>query len=42
MFLLDTTGGGYEWDTIISDGPIIYGTGLSDEDRAKAWKHFFL
>src|SRR5262245_17502344 len=24
-----------------SDGPIIYGTGLSDDDRAKAWKQFF-
>jgi hypothetical protein len=42
MFLLDITGGGYERDTIISDGPIIYGTGLSNEDRAKAWKHFFM
>jgi hypothetical protein len=41
MFMLDTTGGGYERDTIVSDGPIIYGTGLSDKDRAKAWKHFF-
>jgi hypothetical protein len=41
MFLLDTTGGGYERDTIISDGPIIYGAGLSDKDRAQAWKHFF-
>jgi hypothetical protein len=42
MFLLDTTGGGYERDTIISDGPIIYGTDLSNEDRAKAWKHFWM
>jgi hypothetical protein len=42
LFLLDTTGGGYEQDTIISDGPIIYGTGLSAEDRRKAWKHFFM
>jgi hypothetical protein len=41
VFLLDKTGGGYERDTIVSDGPIIYGTGLSNEDRAKAWKHFF-
>src|SRR5262249_47906265 len=24
------------------DGPIIYGTGLNDEDRQKAWKHFFM
>ena len=23
------------------DGPIIYGTGLADDDRAKAWKQFF-
>ena len=42
MFILDETEGGYEQDTIISDGPIIYGTGLSEEDRAKAWKRFFL
>jgi hypothetical protein len=41
MFILDPTGGGYEADTIISDGPIIYGTGMSNEDRAKAWKQFF-
>jgi hypothetical protein len=31
----------YDQDTIASDGPIIYGTGLSDQDRAEAWKHFF-
>jgi hypothetical protein len=42
MYLLDATGGGYERDTIISDGPIIYGTDLSNEDRAKAWKYFFM
>jgi hypothetical protein len=42
VFIRDPTGGGYERDTIISDGPIIYGTGMSDEDRQKAWKHFFL
>jgi hypothetical protein len=42
MFLLDRTGGGYEQDTVFSDGPIIYGTGMSDEDRQKAWKHFFM
>jgi hypothetical protein len=42
VFLLDTPGGGYEQDTIFSDGPIIYGTGMSNEDRAKAWKHFFM
>ncbi len=34
--------GDYEQDTIISDGPIHYGTGLSDADRATAWKSFFL
>ena len=42
MFLLDRTGGGYEQDTILSDGPIIYGTGMNNEDRVKAWKHFFM
>jgi hypothetical protein len=42
IFLLDRTGGGYEQDTIFSDGPIIYGTGMSDADRQMAWKHFFL
>jgi hypothetical protein len=42
MFLLDKTGGGYEQDTIFTDGPIIYGTGMNDEDRQKAWKHFFM
>jgi len=42
MFILDQTGGGYERDTIISDGPILYGTGMNDADRQKAWKHFFL
>jgi len=42
VFLLDRTGGGYEQDTVVSDGPIIYGTGMSDADRKKAWKHFFM
>jgi hypothetical protein len=42
MFLLDRTGGAYERNTIVSDGPIIYGTGMSDVDGQKAWKHFFL
>ena len=42
MYLLDVTGGGYERDTIIQDGPINYGTNLSEEDRAKAWKEFFM
>lgn len=41
MFLLDTTAGGYERDIIVSDGPIIYGTGMSDKDRQNAWKYFF-
>jgi hypothetical protein len=41
LFVLDTTDGRrYEQDTIFSDGPIIYGTGMSEEDRAKAWKLF--
>jgi hypothetical protein len=42
MFILDRTGGGYEQDTIFSDGPIIYGTGMNDEDRRVAWKRFFI
>jgi len=42
MFILDETGGGYERDTVLSDGPIVYGTGMNDQDRQKAWKHFFL
>jgi hypothetical protein len=42
VFLLDRTGGGYERDTVISDGPIIYGTGMNDADRRKAWGHFFM
>jgi hypothetical protein len=42
MFILDETGGGYEADTIMKDGPIVYGTGMSDQDRAKAWKQFFM
>jgi hypothetical protein len=42
LYLLDPKGGGYERDTIVSDGPIIYGTGMSDVDRQKAWKGFFL
>lgn len=32
----------YEQDVIFSDGPILYGTGLGDEDRASAWKHLFM
>jgi len=42
LFILDPTGGGYERDTMISDGPIIYGAGMSDADRHKAWENFFL
>jgi hypothetical protein len=43
LFILDPTGdGGYERDTLASDGPIIYGAGMSDADRRKAWKNFFL
>ena len=30
MYVLDKTGGGYEQDTVIADGPIIYGTGMND------------
>jgi hypothetical protein len=33
--------GGYEQDTVNTDGPIIYGTGMNDADRQRAWKHFF-
>ncbi len=32
----------YYQDTVTSDGPIIYGTGLGDMDRVAAWKHFFM
>jgi len=42
LFILDPKGGGYEQDTLTSDGPIIYGTGMSDADRQNAWKNFFL
>src|SRR5262249_30199078 len=42
IFILDPKGGGYERDIITSDGPIIYGAGMNDEDRQKAWKHFFM
>jgi hypothetical protein len=42
MFVLDPWGGGYERDTIATDGPIIYGTGMNDQDRQNAWQHFFL
>ncbi len=43
MFLLDQAEGGYEQDTIFSDGPIIYGTGsMNNQDRQRAWGHFFM
>ena len=42
LFIRDATGGGYERYIIMSDGPIIYGTDMSAEDRQKAWKNFFL
>jgi hypothetical protein len=42
VFIRDPTGGGYERDTIISDGPIVYGTGLSDQDRQRTWQAFFM
>ncbi len=42
MFVLDPAKGGYEQDVVFSDGPIIYGVGLNDDDRKKAWKHFFM
>ena len=42
LFLLDRTGGGYERDTVSTDGPIIYGTGMSDEGRRNAWKNLWM
>lgn len=33
IFLLDSTGGAYDQDVVFKDGPIIYGTGMSDQDR---------
>jgi hypothetical protein len=42
VFIRDPTGGGYERDTILSDGPIIYGTGMGDADRQRAWQAFFM
>ena len=42
VFIRDPTGGGYERDTILTDGPIIYGTGMSDADRQRAWQAFFM
>jgi hypothetical protein len=42
MFLLDTFGAGYQPDKLFSDGPIQYGTGLSEEDRTRVWGLFFM
>jgi hypothetical protein len=42
MFILDPTGGGYEQNIIITDGPIVYGTDMNDADRQNAWKRFFM
>jgi hypothetical protein len=42
LFVRDPTGGGYERYIIMSDGPIIYGAGMGDADRQRAWKTFFL
>ena len=42
VFLLDTTRGGYQQDVVVSDGPIIYGTGMNEVDRQNAWKHVVL
>lgn len=41
IFILDRSGGGYEQETVFSDGPITYGTGLSEKDRQSAWKQLF-
>ena len=38
IFLLNST----QQDAIFQDGPIVYGTGMSEVDRIKAWKYFFL
>lgn len=42
MFVLDPVNGGLVQDIIFSDGPIIYGAGMNNDDRQAAWKHFFL
>ena len=34
-------GGSETRDSVLVDGPIIYGTGMNDADRRKAWGHFF-
>jgi hypothetical protein len=38
MYILD----GIEQDTIFSDGPIVYGAGMNDQDRQHAWEVFVL
>lgn len=34
--------GGYDQPIVNTDGPIVYGTNLSLEDRKKAWRYFWL
>src|SRR5262245_42996763 len=38
MFILDDG----QQATIFADGPIIYGAGMSNQDRQRAWKVFFM
>jgi hypothetical protein len=42
LYLLDPASGGYEQGAIFTDGPIVYGTGMSDQDRRRAWAQLFL
>jgi hypothetical protein len=42
VFVRDPADGGYEANIIISDGPIAYGTGMSDADRQRTWQAFFM
>ncbi|WP_316204518.1 hypothetical protein [Bradyrhizobium sp. SZCCHNS3051] len=42
LFIRDPSGGGYEQFTIFSDGPIVYGGGMSEADVQNAWKVFFM
>lgn len=42
VFIRDPAGGGYERDTILADGPIVYGAGMSDADRQRTWQTFFM
>jgi hypothetical protein len=41
LFVLDRKGADDAKDVVWSDGPITYGTGLNDAQRADAWKRFF-